>query len=87
MAMGRGELSPQDFKATKNNWIQYTKKNNIRLPQGSYTDFEWKDYCPAVFRFSSLENLVAILRWGEKANGIVSNWLCLKLIFFWKRGK
>nr|ADN34178.1 45 PIP kinase [Cucumis melo subsp. melo] len=50
MAMGRGELSPQDFKATKNNWIQYTKKNNIRLPQGSYTDFEWKDYCPAVFR-------------------------------------
>lgn len=50
MAMGRGELSPQDFKATKNNWIQYTKKNNIRLPQGSYADFEWKDYCPAVFR-------------------------------------
>lgn len=61
MAMGRGELSPQDFKATKNNWIQYTKKNNIRLPQGSYADFEWKDYCPAVFRSPALKILVVSL--------------------------
>ncbi|XP_022943545.1 phosphatidylinositol 4-phosphate 5-kinase 10-like isoform X1 [Cucurbita moschata] len=50
MAMGREEVSPQDFKTTKNDWIQHAKKNKIRLPQGSFTDFEWKDYCPAVFR-------------------------------------
>ena len=63
MAMGREELSPQDFKTTKNNWIQYTKKNNIRLPEGSYTDFEWKDYCPSVFRFSTLKiNLKALTK-------------------------
>lgn len=87
MAMGRGELSPQDFKTTKNNWIQYTKKNNIRLPQGSYTDFEWKDYCPAVFRFSAHKILVIILRVGRKRKGNYSKTgFCLK-VFFLEKGE
>lgn len=75
MAMGRGELSPQDFKTTKNNWIQYTKKNHIHVSQGLYTDFEWKDYCPAVFRFPSLSKSQQFsLKKRKKKNELLENW-------------
>jgi 1-phosphatidylinositol-4-phosphate 5-kinase len=51
MALPDEELSPVDFKAIKRNWIQYSRPNSIHLPLRTVTDFEWKDYCPAVFRF------------------------------------
>ncbi|KAI8021109.1 Phosphatidylinositol 4-phosphate 5-kinase 10 [Camellia lanceoleosa] len=44
------ELSPNDFKSTQSTWIQYSKQNPKSLPPGTVTDFQWKDYCPAVFR-------------------------------------
>lgn len=43
------ELSPDDFRATKSNCIKYSRHDFIQLPYFT-TDFEWKDYSPAVFR-------------------------------------
>ncbi|KAJ7951248.1 Phosphatidylinositol-4-phosphate 5-kinase family protein [Quillaja saponaria] len=36
------ELSQDDFKDCKTNWIKFSRE--------TVTEFEWKDYCPAVFR-------------------------------------
>ncbi|XP_050387380.1 putative phosphatidylinositol 4-phosphate 5-kinase 11 [Argentina anserina] len=43
------ELSPADFKAAKSNRIRYSRQDYRHLPYFA-TDFEWKDYSPAVFR-------------------------------------
>ncbi|XP_028124508.1 phosphatidylinositol 4-phosphate 5-kinase 2-like isoform X3 [Camellia sinensis] len=50
MVLPKKELSPNDFKPTQSTWIQYSKQNPKSLPPGTVTDFQWKDYCPAVFR-------------------------------------
>ncbi|KAF5946217.1 hypothetical protein HYC85_016445 [Camellia sinensis] len=50
MVLPKKELSPNDFKSTQSTWIQYSKQNPKSLPPGTVTDFQWKDYCPAVFR-------------------------------------
>ncbi|KAF3439917.1 hypothetical protein FNV43_RR18195 [Rhamnella rubrinervis] len=38
-----------DFKACKSNWIKFSKKELSLLPHNT-THYQWKDYCPAVFR-------------------------------------
>lgn len=50
MEVLKEELSPDDFRATKSNCIKYSRHDFIQLPYFT-TDFEWKDYSPAVFRF------------------------------------
>ncbi|XP_040364780.1 phosphatidylinositol 4-phosphate 5-kinase 10 isoform X1 [Rosa chinensis] len=49
MEILKEELSPADFKATKSNRIRYSRNDFRQLPYFA-TDFEWKDYSPAVFR-------------------------------------
>lgn len=50
MELLKEEFSPVDFKATKTNCIKYSRQDFLQLPYIT-TDFEWKDYSPAVFRF------------------------------------
>ncbi|KAF6162092.1 hypothetical protein GIB67_008221 [Kingdonia uniflora] len=50
MALPKRELSDHDFRSTKSTWIQFPKHAARRLPSGTVTEFEWKDYCPMVFR-------------------------------------
>ncbi|GLU00763.1 hypothetical protein SLE2022_181080 [Rubroshorea leprosula] len=50
MELSEKELSSAEFKATRSNWIQYSKEHCKHLPPGSVTEFKWKDYSPAVFR-------------------------------------
>ncbi|PQP93596.1 putative phosphatidylinositol 4-phosphate 5-kinase 11 [Prunus yedoensis var. nudiflora] len=49
MELLKEEFSPADFKATKTNSIKYSRQDFLQLPYIT-TDFEWKDYSPAVFR-------------------------------------
>ncbi|XP_008233231.1 PREDICTED: putative phosphatidylinositol 4-phosphate 5-kinase 11 [Prunus mume] len=49
MELLKEEFSPADFKATKTNCIKYSRQDFLQLPYIT-TDFEWKDYGPAVFR-------------------------------------
>lgn len=45
-----------DFQASKSNWIKFSKKELNLLPHDT-TDYQWKDYCPAVFRFFFFSSL------------------------------
>ncbi|XP_052194045.1 phosphatidylinositol 4-phosphate 5-kinase 9-like [Diospyros lotus] len=51
MELPKKELLPLDFKSTQSTWIQYSKQNTKGLAPGAVSDFQWKDYCPAVFRY------------------------------------
>ncbi|KAF8379640.1 hypothetical protein HHK36_029083 [Tetracentron sinense] len=58
MALLKKELSPLDFRSTKSNWLQFPNHGSKRLPPGTVTDFEWKDYCPEVFSYlQELDNI------------------------------
>lgn len=58
MALPKKELLPRDFRSSESNWIKCSKQDSRCLPPGAITDFEWKDYCPAVFRhLQALENI------------------------------
>ncbi|KAL5718809.1 1-phosphatidylinositol-4-phosphate 5-kinase [Ranunculus cassubicifolius] len=55
MELPMRELTHLDFHSTNSTWIRFPKQ---RLPSGTVTDFEWKDYCPHVFRnLQQLDNI------------------------------
>lgn len=49
LLMMEKDLSPLDFTSIKATWIRFPKK----FSSDSLTDYEWKEYCPAVFRLIS----------------------------------
>ncbi|KAG8486276.1 hypothetical protein CXB51_019695 [Gossypium anomalum] len=52
------EISASDLTDSQRYWIQYSRQQCLNLPSGSVTGFEWKDYCPKVFRLiQELENI------------------------------
>ncbi|PIA34470.1 hypothetical protein AQUCO_03700024v1 [Aquilegia coerulea] len=58
MELPKRDLSVLDFSSTNSTWIRYPKNGLQRLPPGTVTDFEWKDYCPLVFRnLQQLDNI------------------------------
>ncbi|KAF9622728.1 hypothetical protein IFM89_032908 [Coptis chinensis] len=58
MELAETELSVLDFNSTNSTWVRFPKHGPQRLPPGTITDFEWKDYCPLVFRnLQQLDNI------------------------------
>ncbi|OVA05097.1 Phosphatidylinositol-4-phosphate 5-kinase [Macleaya cordata] len=66
METPRREFLDSDFRSSKRIWIRFPKNSSKCLPSGTITEFEWKDYCPMVFRH--LQELDSI----ENANYVLS---------------
>ncbi|XAR53994.1 1-phosphatidylinositol-4-phosphate 5-kinase [Bertholletia excelsa] len=50
VGLPKRELSPLDFNYSQGTQIQYSTWNPTSSPPGTVNNFQWKDYCPAVFR-------------------------------------
>ncbi|XP_039021296.1 phosphatidylinositol 4-phosphate 5-kinase 10-like [Hibiscus syriacus] len=58
MAESSKDISALDLTDSQRYWVHYSRQQCLNLPPGSITAFEWKDYCPRVFRLiQELENI------------------------------
>nr|DAD43256.1 TPA_asm: hypothetical protein HUJ06_001486 [Nelumbo nucifera] len=58
MTVPKMDFSPIDFRSTYSTWVRFPRTGLRCLSAGTVTDFEWKDYGPAVFRhLQELDNI------------------------------